>query len=97
MIDNKFKKPAPVKPKISTKRLCVYCKKPIKKFSKWKDHPNRKVHRKCWLKNRGWESRHLDYLFTEKDIKKEYQSVRPTGNHSQQSPPPLPPTQTKKD
>lgn len=85
MEDNSFKKTKPKK-SVSTKRQCVYCGKAIKKFAKWKDNPNRKVHRKCWLKHREWEWRHFDYLFTEKvkpdtapfaGSKLAYQSVAP--------------------
>ena len=93
MEDNSFTKKVTKKTK-STKRSCVYCGKAIKAFAKWKDNPNRKVHRKCWLKHREWEWRHFDYLFTEKvapqtagfeGSKSAYQSVAPV-----QSPHPLP-------
>ena len=39
---------------------CVYCGKTIRKYSKWKDKPNRKTHYKCWKKERPFEWRHLD-------------------------------------
>jgi hypothetical protein len=93
MEDNSFTKKTVIIKK-SSKRSCVYCGKPIKAFSKWDDTDNRKVHRKCWLKNRSWEWRHLDWLFTEKEFKitKGCRSIRPTV-----SPPPphspLPPPQ----
>ena len=72
----------------SAKNKCVYCKKSIKKFTKTKDNPDRKVHRKCWLKNRKFDDRCFDYFFTERDnktkklIKSEYQSILPTGNQN---------------
>ena len=69
MEDNNFTKKI-TKKKKTQKRTCVYCLKPIKKFAKWKDNPNRKVHRSCWLKHREWEWRHFDYFFTEKVAQK---------------------------
>lgn len=92
MEDNNFTKKI-TKKKKTQKRTCVYCLKPIKKFAKWKDNPNRKVHRSCWLKHREWEWRHFDYFFTEKVAQKTasfegsksgYLSIAPTQN----SPPP---------
>jgi len=48
---------------------CVFCKKNLKTFSNSTCILNRKTHRSCWLKNRSYEERHLDYLFTERDNK----------------------------
>ena len=76
--------------KSKNRRKCIYCLKTIKKFTKSKDNPNRRVHRKCWLKNRSKEDRCYDYLFTERansknkvDIKSKtvYQSVVPTNQY----------------
>tara|TARA_R110000744_G_scaffold122498_1_gene227489 strand:+ start:138 stop:470 length:333 start_codon:yes stop_codon:yes gene_type:complete len=39
---------------------CIYCGKTIRKYSKWKDKPNRKTHYKCWKRERPFEWRHLD-------------------------------------
>jgi hypothetical protein len=67
----------------NSKRTCVFCNKTIKKFTKTKDNPNRKTHRKCWLKNRKFEDRCYDYFFTERDNKNaklnstEYKSIKP--------------------
>tara|TARA_B110000908_G_C10050477_1_gene355965 strand:+ start:203 stop:535 length:333 start_codon:yes stop_codon:yes gene_type:complete len=39
---------------------CIYCGKTIRKYSKWKEKTNRKVHYKCWKAERPFEWRHLD-------------------------------------
>ena len=61
---------------------CIYCEKTIKRFSKSKDHPNRKAHRKCWLKEREFEWRCYDNLITGKEskdtLKMAYRSIVPT-------------------
>lgn len=81
---------------ISAKNKCVYCKKTIKKFTKTKDNPDRKVHRKCWLKNRKFDERCYDYFFTERTNKTKkltnsaYQSILPTENHLPPVDSPLP-------
>lgn len=90
------------------KRKCIFCKKTIKKFTSSTDNPNRKVHRKCWLKHRKFEDRCYDYFFTErkesklkvdKKSKFEYQSIKPTHQPNSQLnslPAPSPP-QTNQD
>jgi len=45
------------------KRECLLCKKTIKRFAKWNDNKQRRVHRKCWLNFRDFSDRHYDYLF----------------------------------
>ncbi len=72
---------------------CIYCGKTIKRFSKSKDHPNRKAHRKCWLKEREFEWRCYDSLITGKEnkdtLKLAYRSIAPTKSplpHSQPLP-----------
>ena len=97
MEDNKNKKLS-----AENKRKCIYCGKTIKKFTSSQDNPNRKVHRKCWLKHRKFEDRCYDYFFTERKntkLKKDkksnsvYQSIPPTHSHSPNTPPPPEPNQ----
>ena len=45
------------------KKECLLCKKTIKRFAKWNDNKQRRVHRKCWLNFRDFSDRHYDYLF----------------------------------
>ncbi len=47
----------------NNQRICVLCKKKIKRFSKWNDNINRSVHRKCWLNFRDFGDRYSDFLF----------------------------------
>ena len=67
----------------TSSKLCVYCSKTIKRFTKTADCPTRKSHRSCWLKNRDFEDRCYDYFFTERDNKNaklktnEYHSIEP--------------------
>ena len=60
---------------------CIYCDKTIKRFSKSKDNPNRRAHRKCWLKEREFEWRCFDNMITGKEdkatLKKAYRSIAP--------------------
>lgn len=102
MEDNNIKIPD------TNKRKCIFCKKTIKKFTSSTDNPNRKVHRKCWLKHRKFEDRCYDYFFTErknsklktdKKSKSVYQSIQPTHQPKteQHSPPPQEPPQTNQD
>ncbi len=44
-------------------RMCVLCKKKIKKFAKWNDDIVRPVHRSCWLNFRDFGDRYADFLF----------------------------------
>jgi len=46
------------------KKTCILCKNTIKTFSKWKDKPQRRACRKCWLGFREFSDRHFDWLFT---------------------------------
>lgn len=39
---------------------CLYCKKPLRKFTKTYDWDNRKYHRKCWKEKQDIE--YIKYL-----------------------------------
>lgn len=68
--------------KLAKRTKCIYCEKTIKRYSKSKDNPNRKAHRKCWLREREFEWRCYDSLITGKvdkaTLKKVYRSIAPT-------------------
>ena len=38
---------------------CIYCKKPLRKFTKAYDWDNRKYHRKCWI-----EKQDIEYILS---------------------------------
>jgi len=42
---------------MADKLNCLFCKK------KLKNNSNKRVHRSCWLKERDFEDRYLDFLF----------------------------------
>jgi len=103
MEDNNITPPAK-----DNKRKCIFCNKTIKKFTSSKDNPNRKVHRKCWLKHRKFEDRCFDYFFTERKNSKlktdkksnsVYQSIPPTHQQTTEQVPPhlQQPSQTTQD
>lgn len=74
---------------MSDKKTCILCNKTIKRFAKWNDNKQRRVHRKCWLNFRDFGDRHFDYLFAG-DRKKEQaggetviiSAAPPTEHHS---------------